>query len=80
MTISFAAAHDQLNLYIEDAALTRCDHCLNEVTDVTQYDTEALHWIRLARLGLHSLDLHALKDRVLHEAATGLEDAPAYRQ
>lgn len=53
------------------------DHRLDEVANVTQYDAEALYGICFARLGLHGLDLHALQDRVLHEAAAWLKDAPA---
>jgi hypothetical protein len=52
---------------------------LDEVADIAQHDTEALYWIRVTRLWLHGLDLHALQDWVLHEAAAGFENAPARR-
>lgn len=54
------------------------NHGLDEVADVAQDDAEALHRVRLARLGLHGLDLHALQDRLLDEAAAGLKDAPTW--
>jgi len=54
------------------------DHSLNKVADVTQNNAEALHRVRLARFGLHSLDLNALQDRVLYEAAARLKDAPVW--
>lgn len=65
---------------IRSAAHTGGNHGLDEVAHVAQYNAEALHRVRLARLGLHRLDLHALQDGMLDEAAAGLEDAPAAGQ
>jgi hypothetical protein len=58
------------------ARRTGRNHGLNEVADVAQHDTEALHCIWLARLGLHRLDLYALQYRFLYYTAAGLEDGP----
>lgn len=74
--MSLAAGDHQPWLYASSFQRTRCNHSLNEVANIAQHHAEALHWIRVARLGFHSLDLHALQDRMLYKAATGFENAP----
>jgi hypothetical protein len=76
--MSLAAACDQLRSYGANIGLTGRNHSLYEVANIAQDDAKALHRICLARLGLHRLNLHALQDRVLYEAAGGLEDAPRW--
>lgn len=77
VTISFAAIGDQLVFWHALSSPTGRDHGLNEILDVAQNHTEALHWIRITRFGLHGFDLHALQHRELYRAAAGAEDAPA---
>jgi len=77
--MSLAAAHCQLDSFRDCMGFERTsrNHRLDEVSDVAQNDTETLHRVCIASLGLHSLDLHALQHRALDEAAVWLKYAPA---
>jgi hypothetical protein len=57
--------------------LTRNDHGLNEISNVAQNNTEALHTTTLTPFGIHRLDLHTLQHWILHRAAARLEDGSA---
>ena len=77
VTRSFFAGESQQSAPPRACARKRTDreHSLDEVADVAEDDAEALHVVCVARLGVHGLDLDALQDGMLDEAAIFVEYA-----
>ena len=75
--MSFAALDCQPVVDASTAhSLTRRDHGLDEISDVTQDNTKALDAAALSAFGFHRFDLHALQHWVFYGRAIGFEDAP----